>query len=173
VLEEQGHDVVAISRSAGVDLVTGDGLADALHGVESVVDASGGASPEEQTATDFFTAATRNLQQLGARASVRRIIVVSIIRPSCLRPIATGCNHWAPQRLHPQLPRLATEFGEALVARPALQARYRNVSAGSADSSVLCAGRMLRRPTARSPAEWRGFVVSAIFLYRKRTTRSR
>jgi uncharacterized protein YbjT (DUF2867 family) len=79
VLEEQGHDVVAISRSAGVDLVTGDGLADALHGVESVVDASSGASPEEQTATDFFTAATRNLQQLGARASVRRIIVVSII----------------------------------------------------------------------------------------------
>jgi uncharacterized protein YbjT (DUF2867 family) len=57
VLEEQGHDVVAISRSAGVDLVTGDGLADALHGVESVVDASSGASPEEQTATDFFTAA--------------------------------------------------------------------------------------------------------------------
>ena len=28
-------------------------------------------------------------------------------------------------------------------------------------------------PTARSPAEWPGFVVSAICLYRKRTTRSR
>jgi NAD(P)H-binding len=79
VLEEQGHEVVAISRSAGVDVVTGEGLADALSGVEYLVDASSGASPEQQAATDFFTAATRNLQQLGARAGVRRIIVVSII----------------------------------------------------------------------------------------------
>jgi uncharacterized protein YbjT (DUF2867 family) len=79
VLEEQGREVVAISRSAGVDVVTGEGLADALSDVECLVDASSGASPEQQAATDFFAAATRNLQQLGARASVRRIIVVSII----------------------------------------------------------------------------------------------
>jgi uncharacterized protein YbjT (DUF2867 family) len=79
VLEEQGHDVVAISRSAGVDVVTGDGLADALSGVEFVVDATSGASPEQQAATDFFMAAARNLQELGARAGVRRIVVVSII----------------------------------------------------------------------------------------------
>jgi uncharacterized protein YbjT (DUF2867 family) len=79
VLEEQGHAVVPIARSAGVDVVTGEGLAEALSGVECLVDASSGASPEEQAATDFFTAATRNLQELGSRASVRRIIVVSII----------------------------------------------------------------------------------------------
>jgi uncharacterized protein YbjT (DUF2867 family) len=79
VLAEQGHDVVRISRSAGVDVVTGAGLADALRGVECVIDAASGASPEQQAATDFFTAATRNLQELGARAGVRRIVVVSII----------------------------------------------------------------------------------------------
>jgi uncharacterized protein YbjT (DUF2867 family) len=79
LLEEQGHEVVPISRSAGVDVVTGEGLAEALSGIECLVDASSGASPEEQAATDFFTAATRNLQELGSRASVRRIIVVSII----------------------------------------------------------------------------------------------
>jgi uncharacterized protein YbjT (DUF2867 family) len=79
VLEEQGRDVVAISRSDGVDVVTGEGLAEALRGVESVVDATSGASPEQQAATDFFTEATRNLQQLGAQAGVRRIVVVSII----------------------------------------------------------------------------------------------
>jgi uncharacterized protein YbjT (DUF2867 family) len=79
VLETQGHEIVAISRSAGVDVVTGEGLAGALSGVECLVDASSGASPEEQAATDFFTAATRNLQELGTRAGVRRIIVVSII----------------------------------------------------------------------------------------------
>jgi uncharacterized protein YbjT (DUF2867 family) len=79
VLEERGHDVVAISRSLGVDVVTGEGLAEALSGVETVIDAAAGASPEQQPATEFFTAATRNLQQLGEQASVRRIIVVSII----------------------------------------------------------------------------------------------
>jgi uncharacterized protein YbjT (DUF2867 family) len=79
VLEKQGHDVVAISRSAGVDVVTGEGLADALRDVQSLVDASSGASPEQEAATDFFTAAARHLQELGAQAGVRRIIVVSII----------------------------------------------------------------------------------------------
>jgi uncharacterized protein YbjT (DUF2867 family) len=79
VLEEQGRDVVAISRSAGIDVVTGEGLAEALRDVDSLVDATSGASPEQQAATDFFTAATRNMQELGARAGVRRIVVVSII----------------------------------------------------------------------------------------------
>ena len=79
VLAEQGREVVAISRSTGIDVVTGDGLADALNGVECLVDATTGASPDQQAATDFFTAATRNLQQVGARAGVRRIVVVSII----------------------------------------------------------------------------------------------
>ena len=79
VLEEQERNVVAISRSADIDVVTGEGLAEALSGVESVVDASSGASPEQQDATDFFTAAARNLQEFGSQAGVRRIIVVSII----------------------------------------------------------------------------------------------
>jgi uncharacterized protein YbjT (DUF2867 family) len=79
LLEENGHDVVAISRSLGVDVVTGEGLAEALAGVETVIDTATGASPEQQPATEFFTASARNLQQLGGRAGVQRIVVVSII----------------------------------------------------------------------------------------------
>src|SRR5947207_211061 len=79
VLQAQGHDVVAMSRSTGVDVVTGDGLAEALAGVEAVVDAATGPSPEQEAATEFFTAAARNLQEAGERAGVRRIVVVSII----------------------------------------------------------------------------------------------
>jgi uncharacterized protein YbjT (DUF2867 family) len=45
VLEERGHDVVAISRSAGVDVITGEGLAQALAGVDTVVDAATSPSP--------------------------------------------------------------------------------------------------------------------------------
>jgi uncharacterized protein YbjT (DUF2867 family) len=79
VLEADGHDVVSISRSGGVDVVTGHGLADALAGVECVIDAATGPSPDQQAATEFFTAATRNLQEVGERAGVQRIVVVSII----------------------------------------------------------------------------------------------
>src|SRR5206468_6888187 len=77
--EERGHDVVPISRSLGVDVVTGEGLAEALDGVGTVIDAATGASPEQQAATDFFTASARNMQQLGEQAGVQRIVVVSII----------------------------------------------------------------------------------------------
>ena len=79
VLEGDGHEVVAISRSQGVDVITRDGLAAALDGVESVVDAATGPSAEQDAATEFFTTAARNLQEAGSRAGVRQIVVVSII----------------------------------------------------------------------------------------------
>ena len=79
VLEERGHDVVAISRSRGVDVITGDGLTAALSGVESIIDAATGPSPEQEPATRFFTAAARNLQEAGQQAGAGRIVVVSII----------------------------------------------------------------------------------------------
>jgi uncharacterized protein YbjT (DUF2867 family) len=79
VLEAAGHDVVAMSRSRGVDVITGDGLADALSGVECVIDAATGPSPEEQAATEFFTTAARNLHEAGEQAGVQRMVVVSII----------------------------------------------------------------------------------------------
>jgi uncharacterized protein YbjT (DUF2867 family) len=79
VLEADGYDVVPMSRSSGVDLVTGDGLAEALEGVASVVDVATQASPEEDAATAFFTAAARNLQEHGERAGVEQMVLVSII----------------------------------------------------------------------------------------------
>jgi uncharacterized protein YbjT (DUF2867 family) len=78
-LTERGHEAVVMSRATGVDVITGEGLADALAGVEVIVDATTGPSPEQQAATDFFVTAARNLQEFGARAGVRRIVVVSII----------------------------------------------------------------------------------------------
>lgn len=79
VLKTRGHDVVPMSRAHGVDVITGDGLAAALAGVESVLDAATGPSPEQEAATTFFTTAAGNLQEAGQRAGVRRIVVVSII----------------------------------------------------------------------------------------------
>jgi uncharacterized protein YbjT (DUF2867 family) len=79
LLQEQGHDVVAMSRSSGVDVITGDGLAEALEGADCIIDTATGASADQDAATEFFTAAARNLQAFGERAGVKRIVVVSII----------------------------------------------------------------------------------------------
>jgi uncharacterized protein YbjT (DUF2867 family) len=79
ILRGEGHNVVAISRSNGVDVVSGQGLAQALAGAQSIIDVATGDSPEQAAATEFFTAAARNLQEAGARAGVERIVVVSII----------------------------------------------------------------------------------------------
>jgi uncharacterized protein YbjT (DUF2867 family) len=79
LLKAAGHAVVPISRSSGVDIITGDGLAEALTGVEAVIDAATGSSPEQDAATEFFTAAAHNLHEAGALAGVRRLVVVSII----------------------------------------------------------------------------------------------
>lgn len=89
VLQARGFDVVPMSRSSGVDVVSGDGLVEALTGVECVVDAASGSSSEQEAATAFFTAAARNLQQAGEKAGVQRLVVVSII--GCDR-FTTGYN---------------------------------------------------------------------------------
>ena len=79
LLEAAGHDVTPIARSTGVDVITGDGLDAALAGATTIVDTATGSSPDQAAATEFFITATRNLQAAGARAGVRRIVVVSII----------------------------------------------------------------------------------------------
>jgi uncharacterized protein YbjT (DUF2867 family) len=79
ILERRGHEVVAIARSKGVDVVTGEGLDEALAGADIIVDTATGASPDEKEATDFFVASARNLQRAGAAAGAERIVVVSII----------------------------------------------------------------------------------------------
>ncbi len=79
ILEAAGHEVVEIARSKGVDVITGAGLAEALEGVECIIDATTPPTPDEQAAIEFFTTAARNLQEQGERAGVRRMVLVSIV----------------------------------------------------------------------------------------------
>jgi uncharacterized protein YbjT (DUF2867 family) len=79
ILEQRGHDVVPIARSTGVDVVSGKGLEAALQGVETIIDAATGPSPDQAEATAFFVASARNVQQAGAAAGAKRIVLVSII----------------------------------------------------------------------------------------------
>jgi uncharacterized protein YbjT (DUF2867 family) len=79
VLDERGVNVVPIARSRGVDVISRQGLHEALREVDCIIDVATGPSPDQQAATEFFTTAARNLQELGAQAGVQRIVAVSII----------------------------------------------------------------------------------------------
>lgn len=89
ILRAGGHEAISMSRASGVDVVTGEGLEPALAGVECIIDASTGPSPDQAAATAFFEAATHNLQGAGSRAGVRRLVVVSIIG---IDRLASGYN---------------------------------------------------------------------------------
>ena len=78
-LEREGHDVVRISRSLGVDLTTGEGLDAALAGVEAVVDATNAPPLDEAETVAHFGRTTSNLLAAGARAGVRHHVLLSIV----------------------------------------------------------------------------------------------
>ncbi|WP_424185543.1 SDR family oxidoreductase [Actinokineospora sp. G85] len=77
--EEAGHEAVVISRSRGVDLVSGEGLAGALAGAEAIIDASSVRTFDPDESVAFFDAATGNLERHGEQAGVRHLVVLSIV----------------------------------------------------------------------------------------------
>ena len=79
VLEREGHDVVASSRSSGVDVLTGDGLADALAGADVLVDVTNSPSLEGGPALDFFTKSATNLVAAAKAAGVGKYVALSIV----------------------------------------------------------------------------------------------
>jgi uncharacterized protein YbjT (DUF2867 family) len=74
-----GHDPVVLSRSAGVDLVSGDGLAARLAGVRAVIDVSSTPSLSTRGAVRFFRAVTANLLAAERAAGIPHHVALSII----------------------------------------------------------------------------------------------
>lgn len=74
-----GAEPVVLARSAGVDLVTGQGLDSAMRGVSAVIDVSNVSTQRQQTSIDFFTATTTRLLEAGARSGVRHHVALSIV----------------------------------------------------------------------------------------------
>ena len=79
ILEGQGHQVVRISRSLGVDLITGDGLDTALEGVDAVVDTISSPPTDRDATKSYFGTTTRNLLAAEERAGVRHHVLLSIV----------------------------------------------------------------------------------------------
>ncbi len=79
LLEREGHEVVAASRSSGVDVLTGDGLAGALSGANVLVDLLNSPSFEDDPVMEFFTASTTNLVAAATAAGVSHYVALSIV----------------------------------------------------------------------------------------------
>ncbi|PEG57536.1 NAD(P)H-binding protein [Mycolicibacterium boenickei] len=78
-LQAAGHEVVAISRSSGVDLSTGEGLDAALAGVRAVVDAISAPPTDRDSTVDYLGTATRTLLAAEERAGVSHHVLLSIV----------------------------------------------------------------------------------------------
>jgi uncharacterized protein YbjT (DUF2867 family) len=78
-LRADGHDVVASSRSSGVDVLTGDGLADALAGADALVDVTNSPSFETDAVLSFFTTAATNIASAAKSAGVGNYVALSIV----------------------------------------------------------------------------------------------
>lgn len=82
-LEQDGHDVRRTSRSARpgwvrADLATGEGLAEAVAGVDAVVHLAS-ASTQYSKAGEVDVAGTRRLATAAERAGVRHFVYISIV----------------------------------------------------------------------------------------------
>jgi uncharacterized protein YbjT (DUF2867 family) len=79
VAAERGHDVVPLTRSTGVDLTTGAGLAEKLTDVDAVIDVANAPATKQKDAEEFFGAVTRTLLAAERKAGVGHHVALSII----------------------------------------------------------------------------------------------
>jgi uncharacterized protein YbjT (DUF2867 family) len=78
-LREQGHEVVEASLTSGVNIITGDGLAEAVYGASVLVDVSNSPSFEDAAVLEFFQTSTRNLLAAEAEAGVGHHVALSVV----------------------------------------------------------------------------------------------
>ena len=79
LLTAEGHDVVAASRGSGVDVLSGDGLAEALSGADALVDVTNSPSFDDDPVMEFFTTSTTNLVAAAKAAGVSHYVALSIV----------------------------------------------------------------------------------------------
>jgi uncharacterized protein YbjT (DUF2867 family) len=84
-LSEAGHDALAASPNSGVDIITGEGLAEALEGAQVVVDVANAPAWDDAAVLDFFQTSARNLSSAEAAAGVGHHVTLSVVGADRLR----------------------------------------------------------------------------------------
>ena len=101
VLARDGHDVVIVARSMGIDLDTGEGLHGALAGAEAVIDAGNVLVEDADDARAVFGARTERLLAAEALAGVGHHVLLSILGVDRI----AGNAHYAGKRRQEDLVR--------------------------------------------------------------------
>ena len=78
-LRDAGHDTVPASPESGVDVLTGEGLAEALDGAQVVVDVVNAPNWGDAAVMDFFETSVRNILAAESRADVTHHVVLSVV----------------------------------------------------------------------------------------------
>lgn len=78
-LREAGHDALAASPDTGVDILTGEGLAEALAGAEVVVDVSNAPAWDDAAVMDFFLTSSGNILTAETAAGISHHVALSIV----------------------------------------------------------------------------------------------
>ena len=79
LLKAEGHEVVAASRSSGVDVVSGAGLTDAFTGAHALVDVTNSPSFEADAVMAFFRASATNIVEAAKSSGVAHYVALSIV----------------------------------------------------------------------------------------------
>jgi uncharacterized protein YbjT (DUF2867 family) len=79
LLEGDGQDVVAAGRQSGADVLTGEGLADALAGADVLIDVVNSPSFDDGPVMDFFTRSSANLVAAAKESGVGHYVALSIV----------------------------------------------------------------------------------------------
>jgi uncharacterized protein YbjT (DUF2867 family) len=77
-LTAAGHQAVPAAPSTGADLITGQGLDEALEGADVVINLANSPTFDEAS-LDFFRTSMTNLLAAGQRAGVRHQVILSIV----------------------------------------------------------------------------------------------
>lgn len=79
LLAAAGHEPVAASRNTGADVLTGQGLVEALSGAEVLVDVVNSPNFDDGPVLDFFTRSTTNQVTAARKADVNHYVALSIV----------------------------------------------------------------------------------------------
>jgi uncharacterized protein YbjT (DUF2867 family) len=78
-LREDGHEPLAAALETGVDLLTGEGLGEALDGAQVVVDVANAPAWDDAAVLDFFETSTHNLLAAETAAGVGHHVALSVV----------------------------------------------------------------------------------------------
>ena len=78
-LRKDGHEPLAASLDTGVDMLTGEGLAEALEGAQVVVDVANAPAWDDAAVLDFFQTSSRHLLAAETAAGVSHHVTLSVV----------------------------------------------------------------------------------------------